>query len=102
MSSDKEFEDIIRNNGLDNLFDSGNGRPLTLGDLYEGINLLSGAQVDLHHYLKEVLVALRTNNQLGYKKQELPSVSRQQVRLLARIFEDCAKFSEGFDTEGID
>lgn len=96
-----QFDKIIQDNNLENLFkhNSGINPTLTLGDLYEGINILSSAQVDLHHYLKDVLEGLRANNQSGYEVVKVPMLTKRQADLLTRIFEDCARFSEDFDVE---
>lgn len=99
MNSDDEFDKIISNNGLDDWFKETSSPELTLGDLYEGICILSSAQVDLHHYLKDVLETLRLNNQAGNRVKKVPRITPVQAELLLRMFEDCASFSEQFDVE---
>ena len=94
---DKIFEEIIEASDLKKWFeDHKQLNQLTIGDIYEGISIISQAQVELHQYLMTVMRTIYENNQAGHIVSELPKVTARQVIALVNIFENAAIFIEDF------
>lgn len=94
---DRLFEEIIEQTDLRKWFEEQkNSNQLTIGDVYEGISIVSGAQVELHQYLMTVMRSIYNNNKAGHVVEDLPRLSSRQVVALINIFENAAIFVEDF------
>lgn len=94
---DKLFEEIIEASDLNNWFEEQKrSNQLTIGDIYEGIAIVSQTQVELHQYLMKVMTTIYENNKAGHQVGELPRLTPKQVVALMNIFENAALFTEEF------
>lgn len=93
---DDKFDEIIEGSGLAEVFDEMFPSVLTLGDLYEGLALMSNVQVDVHDYLKSVIRTIQYNHRSSsdWTRSEIPQMSVGQATALSNIFKWTALFLE--------
>lgn len=89
-----EFEEILKHNDMLDMYNDSQKFLLTLGDLYEGLAIISSVQADLHNYLHAVVRAIQSNNRAGQNINEIPQLKASQASQLIQIFELGGMFLE--------
>ena len=92
---DQLFQEIVNNSNLEDLQSENEKHTLTLGDVYEGIAIVSQVQVEIHRYLQGVMSAIYENNKAGEVVKDFPAITPTQASCLLAIFEAAAVFLEG-------
>jgi hypothetical protein len=87
---DDIFNSIVENNGLEDWLEKTKANSITIGDIYQGLAILSSMQADMHEYLKDVIRVVFKNNNAGFQVEPLPELSSIQVAHLKQIFESAA------------
>lgn len=95
----EEFEAILKHNDMLDMYNDSQKSMLTLGDLYEGLAIISSVQADLHNYLYSVVKAIQNNNRAGELVNEIPQLKASQAAQLLQIFELGELFLEETDVE---
>ena len=91
---DEIFDSIMEENDMAGWLKQSHVNAITIQDIYEGLSLMSDVQVDLHEYLKTVILAIFKNNKAKNYVEEIPQLTQKQVVHLKQIFESAALFLE--------
>ena len=93
MSND-DFDEIINTSSMREWMADKANTELTVGDLYELLNILSSIQVQIHAFLKGVISAIIDKNKPGKVAKEMPGMNQKQIAALMNILDASMAFLE--------